>query len=838
MNPLVSEKLSSPPILVVDEEGIIGEKLIKRLSQGAQIVFVTSKEGSEKDVVYVPFRKTNPLIPNSFYSHIVLINPENFGESINSFLEKARGDRSSFIVCSHFKNAKQILDNNPFDYSGTKLIFFGDLFNNKPLNLETPSIITRFLNQARIRGRIDIPGDGTDLTYPVFLEDFLDSILEIAFGLSKDKVFYLFPKHGITLLKLANLVQRNDPSITIDFTEREEIEKPDIDKEGTYLLPENYKLDKKILSLNLKAGSHKENNIPQEIILKKKESSIRIVLFAVILFFFLPIITTLLSTIIGEVFLSSVKTSLTNGRQSLYISKSFFSLSSKTSKVLAYETQFLPFSFSKDITGIIDNGIKESSMIDEFYKAEDAVFSGNAKNGIDHINNFLLFEELQKSITGRYSVVDNGLFNIISSTFTVWPDLFGLNGAKRYLILLTNNKSMLPGGGDIEAFATFGLDNGKLSYFNVSNPSDSDKNLKGHVEPPFFVRRYFKQTGLLLKNSNTSPDFTESASSSAFFVNTEEGSSIDGVFVIDNNFLKKFLDNSSIFLKKLNVEINSNNLDGFLNEHKDDEDFFAQILLAMKDKISDDPAALISSISESLLKKDLVAAFADPKVQSVFTINNYSGSLLDDRDVSANSFEDFLGIIDSTFPNSTILNKRVQQTSTIGNDGSLANDLIVQYQGGDQDTGLYLEFVLPPGTTLNKIKLNGAEQNLIAPQKDPNIYESKDFQEPQGLEVDKSSDKGKSIFSFPVAVAQKKDLTIELQYTNSGLGQVNKNLGYSLRVFKQVGASSYPLNLQVNYPSSLTPGSKPKGSLQEDGNIKISKDIDKDTDLNFLFINK
>lgn len=838
MNPLVSQRLNNPPILIVDEEGIIGEKIASRLSQEAQVVLVTSKEiQPSQNLIHVPFGKPNPLIPDSFYSHIILISPENFSDSVLSFLDKAREDYSAFIVCSYFRNIDSVLKYNFQDYRGTKLIFFGEVFGQKPLILKETSIVNRFINQAKTRGRIDIPGDGLNLSYPIYEDDLIDGILEGVFGLANEKIYYLFPKHGLTFLALANLIQRCDPSIKINFITDENIKDPKISFPGAYLLPDNYKPDKKFSLLKIKAGDFKRSDFPLELKLTKELNVFRVLIFSFLFFLFLPIITTLVFSLLGELFLGSSRTSL-SGRQTLSLAKDFFDLSSQTSKVLAFETQFVPFSFSDRIQGLIEGGIKESTGIMEFYKAEDAIFSGKAKEGVSHLNNFILFEESQKSTSGKYSVVDENLFNTISSTFAVLPQILGFEGQKSYLLILTNSQKIRPGGGEIEAFATFGLNNGRLTDFVVQKPSDSDQKLKGHVEPPFPLRRYLSKTNLFFKDSNFSPDFTESASSSAFFINTEQGMSIDGVFAIDTNFIKKVLESSPIYLKKLNIEISLTNIDGLLKEHENDEDFFAQILEGLKDKLSENPNILVSNLSHSLIDKSLLVSFADSKMQNLFTLNNFSGSLWDNREENQNSFADFIGIIDSNFGNPGILQKRAQKNVNINDDRSVVNNLTVQYQGLDSDRKVYLQFILPAATTLNKVKIDGVDKEIVDAETDPSIYEAKDFQPPKGLEIEKSQDKGKLVFGFLVTIPQDKTMTVEIDYSSQGKIQTGANFSYDLRIFKQVGGEAYPLSVVLNYPASFAAGVTPKGSKTEDGKLSSSKTIDRDFDLNFNFIKK
>src|ERR1035437_8256669 len=255
-------------ILIVDRKGGIGEALAKELKEQSLVVYVSRKSPEFVDnVIHVPFEKQFPTIPDNNYSHIFLID-EDFEitkDVVKPFLKKAE-QNSSFLVLAI--NASSVQDNFPLDYISAydkaKLVIMGDIFKQDKL-YDSESEINKYIAQIKTAGRIDVPGDGTRLAAPVLFEDVIFGILETVFGVEENKIFYLFPKHRITLLSLAHIFQKLDPDLKIDFVKEPAVKnefKPLV--EGKYLLGESYNLDEKVKKIkfeNIKVETVREKKI-------------------------------------------------------------------------------------------------------------------------------------------------------------------------------------------------------------------------------------------------------------------------------------------------------------------------------------------------------------------------------------------------------------------------------------------------------------------------------------------------------------------------------------------------------------------------------------------------
>src|SRR3989344_5241553 len=98
-----------------------------------------------------------------------------------------------------------------------------------------------------------------------------------------------------------------------------------------------------------------------------------------------------------------------------------------------------------------------------------------------------------------------------------------------------------PGGGFIGSYGLLTFSKGKITDFSIHDVYDADGQLKGHIEPPFPIRRYLPQIHWYMRDSNWDVDFAKAASTSAYFLNAETGKTVDGVIGVDLSFVKNLL---------------------------------------------------------------------------------------------------------------------------------------------------------------------------------------------------------------------------------------------------------------------------------------------------------
>ena len=74
-------------------------------------------------------------------------------------------------------------------------------------------LLDYIIKQAKFDKKIRIPGDGLNESYPVLFEDVLAGVLKGMLSSDNSKAFFLFPKHPISLIFLAHMLQKKRPSV-------------------------------------------------------------------------------------------------------------------------------------------------------------------------------------------------------------------------------------------------------------------------------------------------------------------------------------------------------------------------------------------------------------------------------------------------------------------------------------------------------------------------------------------------------------------------------------------------------------------------------------------------
>lgn len=818
MSPLISEDRESPPILIVDRKGFLGEALAKKLSLDSTVALVSEKEPiSIKNIIHIPFQREIPRIPENVYSHIFIIDD---GKDItigflSSFLNKAREDKSTLCFCTTLDNQENVPE-ELFEYRKSKTIFLGDVFPNK--GKFPNSYISRFINSAKNKGKINIPQEGMATTYPVFFDDAILGILEIAFGISSEKTYFVFPKSGITLLSLAHIIQKNDPDIKIDFSQEKPIEVK-IKREGRYVISNSYPLEEKIKSLKISAG-HFERRIEEDekkdfVSNKTTRLDWKIPAFAIILFLFLPLITTLFFSFVAFLSLDSQRALNSNSKYFLNLSKFSFGLAENFSRPLTYEMGLLSINPFSSLLQSISQGKSQVSEALDYYNSFDLFSQGKTNEAIMMIKNFLLFSQNKKN----FNLLGPQQQNFIAQTINVWPQILAVNSKKTYLILFQNNSTLRPTGGLIQDFGVLSLNNGKISDFKLYKTEDSDKNLKGHVEPPFALRRFLKVSNLLMGDSNFNPDFGESAISAAFFANLEEGYKTDGVIAVDLYTLQKLEetlgDNTPL------TDTNNNFLLGSISK-------------VFKNLVERNPYQILFSneIVKLLGQKHIIFYFNDQSMENIFATNGFSSTLLDNRISSQNAMNDFISIseADLGIPVTDIKRSLIMKTD-ISSNGKITSDLSMEYKNlGEGDYNNYLRVIIPIGVSIEKIKIDGQDTDFENAITDPSVYEAKDFVPPQKLEVESYTESNKNFYGFFIIMPKGSSKKVEVIYSFDALSSLPglSSFSYNLKFLKQPGVDPYPFNFSITYPDSFKTG----------GKTSFLETTDTDFDLNLNFSKK
>lgn len=881
-----SEKKHEYPILIVDKLGILGEALAKEISSESLVIFVSGKKIEDDNIIHIPYTKKIPTIPDNTYSHIFII--DEYGviskEFISSFIKKAQHDGSVLTLSI---DINLVADDYVYNYVNSfekaKIVVTADIFANNII-YDPKTYINQFIASVIKEKKINVPGDGTNQVNPVYFDDVVTAVLQAGFIEREDnRVFFAYPAHKPSLLSLAHMFQKIDPNIKIDFVKNEKLknEKLELSVNGKYLLEKDYNLESKIKKLDLnkkEVEEVKREQDQQKSFYQFKFASIFFGIFLTLIFFLiLPLIATLSFLAVGGLFakdlinsletqnLSRASLSASNAYNFFNLAKSSSTLLQRQAKLLGMEESLYPI--SEKINQGMEISYTAKALLNSFEKIRSIISNTNSNEqdflkALDDFKNALTIYQKEKSLGIIPKSIDNKLTDLISfasSTIDVWPQVLGFNGEKTYLVLLQNNMELRPGGGFIGSFAILNINKGKVKDFKILDVYDADGQLKGHVEPPFAIRRYLPSVHWYLRDSNFDVDFSKSALASAVFLNTEMRQGVDGVIGVDLSFVKNLLSaigpvkvvdyNEIVTADNLFAVTNARVEKNFFPGSTQKKDFLRSLYNSINLKLSEEKNIsylnVLDSLTKSLYEKHIIFAFNDVSLQSLFSVNGFGSTLIDRRKNDKTTVNDFIGINEANLSANKVnyfITRSFSQNSTIANDGSITQSVKVSLKNNaSKQLGKngfyknYLRVIVPFGSTITSIKIDGRQQTIVDPIKDPIVYEKKNFVPPTGLEVEKVDQNGKTIYGFLVTVDAQILKTIELNYKLiQKLDLTKSSFVYSLKIFKQPGIDNIPYSFSLNLADGLSAVNLPSEMTVIDKKIILSKDLKKDMELNII----
>jgi hypothetical protein len=753
--PEVLPKVDKDPVLIVDRQGQLGVSLAAKLKNDATLVFVS--ETPVKDVIHIPFEKRFPQIPDNNYSHIFVIDDGSniTRESLASFLEKSQNDNSVFLFIAHMReiNEKLISDITSY-YKKAKILFYGDIFGPGPIDKNADVI--KYIAQARIKNKILVPGDGTNVTYPVFASDLIDGILEAVFSQEENQVFYCFPKHPPTLISLARMIQKTNPHVLLDFTSEEKNKAIKIPEDGKYLLDENYPLESKIKTITIEEKIYEDSEEEKEVTEDKIKIKIpKWWILLVLVLLILPFLSAFALTILGGISLKGAELYIDRGdlskaQKSASFGRTYFELAEKTLNLVPVIGRNLSLKDRNKTVGI-------SFILDGLVYRDIAEF----KKGLI---------EIQKEKTSY------PLAKLANATIGGWEELLGFKEKRKYLLLLQDKRELRSTGGIIDSFAMLSLDKGNASVSKIIDANIPDAKAKGQIEPPFPIRRFLKSQNLLFKDTGFNIDFISSASSAATLFSVLEKEKVDGVIAFD---------------KSLYEEIQT------------------------KWEKGHSRLETLRKLESAIDNKQILFAFNDQNLQNIFTANNWSSSLWDARANGEEVINDFFGINEANLSknkNSQLLKRKVTYDTKLAEDGKFTSVATLNYTNEAGETYKnYIRIITPLGAEIKEVRVNDKLVETKSAVKNPRVYEARNFRPGDELEIDEYTQSGKTVFGFYFEIGGKAVEEIKLTYESPEKIKLDSQVTYNLKVFKQpYNDLSFEFSIYHPVDFKITSGSKDK----------------------------
>lgn len=866
-----SEPSTTLPVLIIDREGSVGLALYSALREHTQVVLVGGREPVHSDnLLFLAFKQAIPEIPEDAYSHIFFLpdSEKELDDLLSACEQKAVQDNAKLLLILRQDLAqKNILEKLPKRKEVVPIVL-GDVFGN-PYGFFPGSYIEKLFYTAKKTQALHLSNMGLSPIYPILFDDIVVELLKIAFGnSSQGDLIYLSMSQSVTAMNIAHTLQRADPLIKIDFSQVQETQE-EFSLPGVYTLPSQYPVFEKLRKAYKEykpmlqerfIQEHETKNqeppvlMPSVSMLKEEsektsKSAVWFVIVAyIVLVIFLPLLATALFTALGVLGLTQAEKYIQQGsvlsvKQPLLFADRMFELAATTEKALNWETglvhgQQMVYSLTDAIaTGqtISKNGL----LIFTAGETVKDVLQGrstNTKNtlsqalqdiqsaviSLEKIATHQTIPEKQRATLKKNIAVLSPLLNLSEGI----PTLMGMDSPKTYLLLFQNNMELRPGGGFIGSYGIVTVDKGKIVGFHIQDVYDADGQLKGHIEPPFAIRRYIPLVHLYLRDSNFDVDFTKNAYNAAYLLQQETGQKVDGVIGVDLSFVKRILASvGSVYVATYNETVTADNLFTLAENHAEKnffpgstqkKDFLRSLYEALQAKLASQTINYVSlseNILQAIKEKHVLIAVSDQAAQDLFTLNGFSSALWDPRSQKENTINDFFGMNEANIGVNKVnyyVSRSVDQQVSINDLGNISGVVTIAYNNKSDGTWPggpyknYLRILLPHEAQLVKLSIDGQEQQVIPAVTDFLTYEAKNFIAPKGLEVEQTQEQGKNSYGFLITVDPKSTKTITFSYVfTQNVDLTQALIHYNLFLFKQPGIEKYPYSFSLSYPPSF-----------------------------------
>ncbi len=868
------------PILIVDKGGFWGERIADILKDFSQVVLVSPQENEATvNPLFVKFHENIPQIPSDNYSHVIIFWD---GDSVTKLLveaslEKAKADNARMLVFFTQSTWNSDIAAVVRQHGGVVGVI-GDVFGSGSSSLAHVPL-DHYIVDAKKKHGVELADMGLVTRMPISYSETVKALLTLIFQEDKPaQIQLLYPAIPTTELGFLNALKKIDPEIGIRFL-------PKKDLPTTREIPGVYVLNDITDPLKELPDVYAHTEVTKEEIAEFEEQVRQMQPPAIVKhikkqkpvgkWFVWMVSTTILLSIFAPLllllgaggFFLSAKNAIESGN----VKQSIQSLTRGVQLIDGYQvtsspwlrlaTNILPqiLPLSDRINGL---SVVGNSALTIMSSAEGMTQSGGyasvnlsevgavSRLGIQQLltNQWLAGEKKNFSITD---------INTTLSALSLLPVMAPQQGTKHYLILFQNNAELRPGGGFIGSYAIADVTNGQLANLDIKDVYDADGQLKGHVEPPFFYRRYLAQPHLYLRDSNYEFDFPTNAQHAESMLHAELGQDVDGVIGVDLFVVQGLLQavgpvyipdfQETVTADTFFQQAESHSQDNFFAGSTQKKDYLGSVVRALMPKLSEQGNML--SLSRELLslvqKKHIQIYSNDQAALDILTASHMSGSVWDGRPKGAGRLNDTLFVNEANVgvnKANQAVTRTLDQTLIASSDGTLSDQVVLQIQNTNQEASAaagmytsYVRFLIPDGSTLSTIAIDGGLQHVVLAVTDPKIYEGKTFKvDPMVLEVNQTSEFGKKSIGFLIRVPQNTTQNIQLTYQLPWrLTSAQSLLTYSQQLIKQSGIESIPYTFHTQFNGLFHALTSDAGKPNSDGSLE--KAIDLQSDVTFTF---
>jgi len=392
------------------------------------------------------------------------------------------------------------------------------------------------------------------------------------------------------------------------------------------------------------------------------------------------------------------------------------------------------------------------------------------------------FGELKAKLPDLQGFIDNAV------EYTDWLiAALGEEAPKKYLLMFENNSELRPTGGFPGSYALIGFNRGLLSDLKVDDIYNIDGQAKENIVPPQELQHITPTWGM--RDANWFTDFPTSAKKiMEFYQELNGGPEVDGVITITPTIITRILEvTGPIDLPEYSLRLDSNNFVATIQNEVEYGDNRAQPKQVVVDfvprfikKLSQQDKAQWTKILQIILggvdEKQVLAYFADPKLEAVVVKNNLAGEV-------KTTAGDYLSIVHTNVKGSktdAVIDNSYNLEVVQLEDGSLEHTLKITrtHKGGREKYGFYnrknpdwVRVLVPANAKFIGIDGNTrvAYQPLISYalgefKHDPDLTRYEANRERLSGGVESFNETGKKVFAFWLETEPQQSRTVTLRY--------------------------------------------------------------------------
>ncbi len=392
----------------------------------------------------------------------------------------------------------------------------------------------------------------------------------------------------------------------------------------------------------------------------------------------------------------------------------------------------------------------------------------------------------------------------------------GVNNPKTYLILFLNNTELRPGGGFIGSYGVVTLNKGIPKIVTIEGVEllDNKADRTKLASPPATLNKYLGVDRWYFRDSNWSPDFSESSKQSLAIYRAENGvqkDSIDAVIGVTTNVLEELIKLSGPvtvdgiqftpenIIEKLEYDVEYG-FDKRGLERAGRKQVIGTLFQTLLEKLGPDilrePAKYFKVMDQLAVQKHILAFSENELSQKKFVDYGWSG-------VFAPTTTDYLFWVDANMAalkTDHALDRSVTYSLKPDGAGNFIGTATMEYkhQGKfDWRTSRYRSFVriyVPLGSVLESVKtIDSSGQETV-------IKET-------ATQTDLAAQVFSAFFSVEPGKTKSMSFTYHLPVSVSAAITQQK---YSLFIPKQLGAKTYQLTLGLDFGKTITSAVPPE----------------------------